>query len=194
MMEGGRRFTWALGSMLWALSVASTHADIYRYVDEEGVWHFTNIKTDDRYELFMRTPRRHSRARPEAFNEIIEAAARRYGVDSRLIRALIKAESDFDPRAVSKKGAQGLMQLMPETAARLQVKDTFDPRENIHGGTRYFSQLLKRFNNDTALALAAYNAGPESVETHRGIPPIAETKAFVEKVLNYYRQYNNGRP
>lgn len=192
-MASGRGFTCAMSTVLAALWAVSAHADIYRYVDEQGVWHFTNIKTDDRYELFIRTPRRPSPRRPEVYDDYIEAASRKFGVDSHMIRALIKAESDFDPKAVSKKGAQGLMQLMPETAATLQIKDPFDPRQNIQGGTRYFSELLKRFNNDPALALAAYNAGPESVENHRGIPPIAETKAFVEKVLTYYRQYNHGR-
>jgi len=117
-------------------------------------------------------------------------ASRQYQVDCALIKAIIKAESDFDHRAVSKKGAQGLMQLMPDTADAMKVEDPFDPKENIFAGTRYFSLLLKKFKNDKTLALAAYNAGPEEVESRNGVPPFPETKNYVKKVLNYYRTYN----
>ncbi len=177
----------------WAiLGAGAAWADIYRFVDEKGVWHFTNVKTDSRYVLYMRSPRK--AAGPAGvvseYRQIIAEAAERYGVEQPLIRALIKTESDFDHRAVSNKGAQGLMQLMPATALDLEVKDPFDPRENILAGTRYFGMLLKRFQNDTTLALAAYNAGPEAVEKHQGVPPIPETQTFVEKVQDYYRQYS----
>ena len=110
-------------------------------------------------------------------------------MDSSLIKAVIKAESDFDYQAVSGKGAQGLMQLMPETATDMEVRDPFNPEENILGGTRYLSLLLNRFDNNKSLALAAYNAGPENVENYQGIPPYPETQTFVKRVLNYYRKY-----
>ncbi|MFZ7110884.1 MAG: lytic transglycosylase domain-containing protein [Desulfatiglandales bacterium] len=106
---------------------------------------------------------------------------------------MIKAESDFDHRAVSKKGAQGLMQLMPQTATKMKVANPFNPEENIFGGTRYLSLLLERFNNDESLALAAYNAGPEKVKDYQGIPPYPETKSFVTKVLNFYERLKSGQ-
>ncbi len=163
--------------------------DIYRYQDENGVWHFTNIKNDPRYKLYIRTPKQTPGQYIKRYEHIISQASRRFGVDPGLIKAVIKAESDFDHKAVSHRGAQGLMQLMPETAQRMAVTNPFDPQENIFGGTRYLSLLLKRFGNDKKKALAAYNAGPERVEKNNGIPPIPETRAFVERVLKYYRQY-----
>jgi len=165
-------------------------ADIYRYVDKNGVWHFTNIRTSSKYKLYVRTARKTPSEYIEKYDDIITRASRQFGVKSSLIKAVIKAESDFDHQAVSHKGAQGLMQLMPDTANEINVKDPFDPEENIFGGTWYLSQLLKRFNNDNKLALAAYNAGPERVEANQGVPPIPETKAFVKRVLYYYQSYN----
>ena len=123
---------------------------------------------------------------------MIKQAASRFGVDPSLIRAVIKAESDFDHRAVSHKGAKGLMQLMPKTSNDMKVENPFNPEENIFGGTHYLSLLLNRFENNKKLALAAYNAGPEKVETHQGIPPFPETKSFVKKVLDYYKRYKSG--
>jgi len=171
----------------------SSRADIYRFKDENGVWHFTNIKDDARYRLFIRTKRTTSRGYIKKYERIIQQAARQFHVESSLIKAIIKAESDFDHQAVSHKGAQGLMQLMPDTANELQVQDPFDPEENIYGGTRYLSRLLKRFKNDKRLAVAAYNAGPELVEQTGGVPPVPETRRFVERVLRYYREYLNIR-
>ena len=166
------------------------HADIYRYVDEEGVAHFTNIEMGGRYKLFIRTPKKSPAAYIKEYEGIILQASKRFGIDPHLIEAMIRAESGFDHRAVSSKGAQGLMQLTPETANDMEVRNPFDPQENIFGGTQYFSLLLKRFDNDISLALAAYNAGPEMVEAYEGIPPIPETRAYVKRVLNYYQQYN----
>ena len=179
-----------LGLSLFAGTPVS--ADIYRYVDREGIWHFTNIKTDGRYRLYVRTTRQSPSEYIEKYEDIIQQAAKRFGVDNALIKAVIKAESDFNYRAVSRKGAQGLMQLMPETADDMGVGNPFNPEENIFGGTRYLSLLLKRFKNNMKFALAAYNAGPEQVETHQGIPPFTETRTFVQKVMDYYRMNNGG--
>jgi len=168
-------------------------ADIYRFRDERGVWHFSNIKSDPRYKIYIRT---YDGSKPvnqyiKDYDEIIHKASKRYGIDVSLIKAVIKAESDFNQHAVSSKGAQGLMQLMPGTADAMEVDDPFDATDNIHGGTRYLSLMLERFKNDTRLALAAYNAGPERVAEYRGVPPYQETKAFIDRVLNYYRQFNS---
>jgi hypothetical protein len=169
-------------------------ADIYRFRDERGVWHFSNIKSDPRYKIYIRT---YDGSKPvnqyiKDYDDIIHKASKRYGVDVSLIKAVIKAESDFDQHAVSSKGAQGLMQLMPGTANAMDVDDPFDAKDNIHGGTRYLSLMLERFKNDKRLALAAYNAGPERVAEYRGVPPYQETKTFIERVLNYYRQFDSG--
>jgi len=166
-------------------------ADIYRYVDKNGVWHFTNIKTDRRYTIYIRGTRKTPAEYIKEYSGIIKQASKRFGIDEHFIRAMIKAESGFDHKATSSKGAQGLMQLMPGTADDMAVEDPFDPEENIFGGTRYFSLLLKRFKNDKTLALAAYNAGPEAVESYKGVPPFPETKAFVKRVMGYYETYNS---
>jgi soluble lytic murein transglycosylase len=177
-----------LGLFLFAGTPVS--ADIYRYVDKDGTWHFTNIKTDGRYRLYIRTTRKTPKEYIKEYEEIIQQAAKRFGVDNALVKAVIQAESDFDHRAVSRKGAQGLMQLMPETADDMGVGNPFNPEENIFGGTRYLSLLLKRFNNNLRLAVAAYNAGPEMVDSHQGIPPFTETRSFVQKVMDYYTRNN----
>ena len=166
----------------------SVQAEIYRYVDKNGVWHFTNIKTDSRYRLFV-PGRKSSAAYLRDYGGIIKQASDRFGLEPHFIRAIIKAESGFDHEAVSSKGAQGLMQLMPGTASDMEVLDPFDPEENIFGGARYISLLLKRFKNDKVLALAAYNAGPETVESYKGVPPYPETRAFVKRVMRYYKSY-----
>ena len=166
-------------------------ADVYRYVDKDGVWHFTNIKSDKRYRIFIKSPQKNSVKFIAEYNDIIRQASKRFEIDPHFIRAIIKAESGFDHKATSSKGAQGLMQLMPGTANDMAVEDPFDPEENIFGGARYFSLLLKRFKNDKILALAAYNAGPEAVESYKGVPPFPETKAFVKRVMDYYETYNS---
>ena len=124
------------------------------------------------------------------YDPIISAAARRNGLSSALLRSVIRAESNFDPNAVSPKGAVGLMQLMPDTARMVGVWDSTDPEANIHGGARFLAKLLKRFDNDLELSLAAYNAGPETVVKYgRAIPPYPETQRYVDRVLRYYREY-----
>ncbi len=187
------RISWgaALILVLSLFMSITAWADIYRYVDKNGVWHFTNIKTDRRYTIFIRSARKTPAEYIKEYGSIINQASKRFGIDAHFIRAIIKAESGFDHKATSSKGAQGLMQLMPGTANDMAVEDPFDPEENIFGGTRYFSLLLKRFKNDKILALAAYNAGPEAVESYKGVPPFPETKAFVKRVMDYYETYNS---
>lgn len=167
-------------------------ADVYRYRDKNGVWHFTNIKTDRRYKLYIRSSKKKPSEYIREYENIIKQASRVFKVEPFLIKAVIKAESDFDNRAVSRKGAQGLMQLMPDTANDMEVEDPFSPEENIFGGTRYLSILLERFKNNKRLALAAYNAGPEAVEEYGEIPPFPETRSFVKRVMRYYKKYRPG--
>ena len=124
-----------------------------------------------------------------SFDDLIAASAARWRVDKALVKAIVANESAFDPRATSVTGAQGLMQLEPETAAGLGVGDAYDPSQNVNGGTRYLRGLLDRFHGDTSLAIAAYNAGPGAVEKYGGVPPYAETRAYVENVLESYRRY-----
>ncbi len=187
------RVKWAgaAGLALSLFFILPVSADIYRYVDKEGVWHFTNVRTDAQYKLYIKTTRKTPSKFIKEYEGIILQASRRFEVEASLVKAIIKAESYFDHKAVSHKGAQGLMQLMPQTSNAMAVENPFDPEENIFGGTRYLSLLLKRFKNDKRLAVAAYNAGPERVETCNGIPPIAETERFVKKVMNYYRDYSS---
>ena len=120
------------------------------------------------------------------YRELVEAAAAHYKVDADLIASVIAAESNFDPKAVSRKKARGLMQLMPETAARLGVRNIEDPKENIDAGTRYLRELLQKYNNNLVLALAAYNAGPERIERYGRVPPFAETISYVRRVKRGY--------
>jgi soluble lytic murein transglycosylase-like protein len=167
-------------------------ASPFRLVDEDGVVHFTNAPTDPRYRRstgltgtasgWLRLPA----GRPNRYANEIRAAASRHGIDAGLVEALISVESTFDPWAVSRKGAQGLMQLMPSTASVLGVNDAFDPRQNIDGGVRHLRALLDRYHGDLPLALAAYNAGDEAVRWYRGIPPYPETQLYVRKILQRY--------
>ena len=170
-------------------SSTSSLADIYRFKDENGIWHFTNVKRDKRYNLYIRLNKQNAASYIKDYGYIINQAAGRFRVDPSLVKAVIKAESAFDHQAVSSKGAQGLMQLMPQTVNDMEVNDPFNPEENIFGGTRYLSLLLEKFNNNKELALAAYNAGPEKVIEYDGIPPFTETKNFIEKVLQFYKEY-----
>lgn len=185
-------FPFVFGVTIIFNAINLVSADIYRYQDEQGVWHFTNIKSDTRYKLFFKTPGREPTEYIKEYEEVIQQASERFSVDPFLIKAVIKAESDFDYQAVSSKGAQGLMQLMPETAYDMEVGDPFNPEENILGGTRYLGLLLERYKNDKIRALAAYNAGPERVEEYQGIPPFTETKDFIDRVMKYYEAYLNG--
>jgi len=167
-------------------------ADIYRFKDKNGVWHFTNIRSDPRYRLYRRKGGLKATQYIINYDAIIHKAAEQFGVEAHLIKAIIMAESAFDPNAISESGAQGLMQLMPTTAKDMRVYDPFDPEENILGGTQYLSLLLKKFKQDKRRAVAAYNAGPKIVAEHDSVPPIAQTKRFVERVMKYYMEFRKG--
>ncbi len=173
--------------------VSSVHADIYRYIDENGVMHFTNTPTSNAYDYKLYIKEKTSVARQfyatNKYDHFISDASEQTGVDSRLLKAMIKAESDFNPRAVSRKGAMGLMQIMPENFKMLDLKNPFDPLQNIRAGARYFQQLYQRFNGKLALSLAAYNAGPTAVDRYKSIPPYEETEEYVRRVLRYYRTF-----
>ena len=134
-------------------------------------------------------PHQNASATRSRFDEHIREAARLYHIPEALIRAVIKVESNFDPRAVSHANAHGLMQLIPPTAERMMVTDIFDPRQNILGGTRYLRVLANTFNGNLQLTIAGYNAGEGAVARYGGIPPYAETQAYVVKVLRYYQEY-----
>jgi soluble lytic murein transglycosylase len=173
------------------IAPAAGLADIYRYIDRNGVMHFTNAPTSGKYKIYLREPRpaRLTPGPPNRYDAIIAEAAQRHGVPQALIKAVIKAESDFDPQAVSGRGALGLMQIMPANLEVLAVADPFNPHENIMGGVRYLREMLERFNQNLQLALAAYNAGPGAVEQYRTIPPFPETQRYIQKVLHYYRLF-----
>jgi len=172
--------------------------DIYKYVDKQGVVHLTNVPTDvnAQYVLVLREKRVQFNTGlgqdVEMYDTVITKAAKKYNVDSALIKAVIKAESNFNPQAVSPVGACGLMQLMPATASSLEVQDSFHPEKNIEGGVRYLRYLLNLFNGDLPLTLAAYNAGEGAVARYNNsIPPYEETHTYIRRVLNYLNKYSS---
>lgn len=174
---------------------SSALADIYKYIDSEGVVHLTNVPTDAgaKYVLVMREKRilldKKLGYNISNYDHLIIKASEKHNVEPALIKAIIKAESNFNHRAVSRKGAKGLMQLMPATASSLQVKDSFHPENNIEGGVKYLRYLLNYFNGNLPLALAAYNAGENAVIRYRGIPPYPETQVYVRRVMSYLDKF-----
>ena len=166
-------------------------ADLYKYRDKNGVLHFSDTKRSNKYRLYHRhrTFRYYS---SKKYDHYLSLAASHFGVSFPLLKAVIKVESDFNPHAVSKKGALGLMQIMPANFKRLRISNHFDPWENIMGGAYYLSQLINRFEGNITLALAAYNAGENAVDRYNDIPPYPETINYVEKVLRYYNHFKKG--
>ncbi len=193
-------------------SALTALADLYGYVDESGRTHISDQKLNERYQLFQRAatapatpaapvasaqatatldqplPKINSAVRKK-YAPLVNRVAQRYKVEAALIHAVISAESAYDPRAVSPRGASGLMQLMPDTAGQYGVANIYDPRENVIAGTKHLRYLMKVFDNDIELALAAYNAGHNTVLKYGAIPPFPETRNYVPRVLGYYRKY-----
>lgn len=208
-----------LGSLLVAggtgLAPESTRAEeIYRYRSPDGVLHFSNAPTDRRFSTIPRgdtfSGETHDTGRsedlpppsavpapahravkepPPALARMIDEVAFRYRIEKALFHAMIRAESGFDPGAVSEDGASGLLQLMPATASALGVEDVFHPRQNLEGGALYLRRLLHRYDNDIVLALAAYNAGPGAVDAHGGVPPFEETRIYLARIGRYRREH-----
>ena len=187
---------WAVATVAVGLALGSTLAqagDLYRFVDEKGVIHFTDEpKGDDRYVVIAR-PRgltRSGGARSTRYDAMIRDAGADYGVPAAMVKAVIAAESAFNAEAVSPKGAMGLMQLMPATAEELGVRRPFRAAENVRGGTQYLRWLHDKYGSWTH-TLAAYNAGPGAVDEYRGVPPYRETRQYVQRVLSYYRRFHD---
>jgi soluble lytic murein transglycosylase-like protein len=193
---------------------SGSHSEIFKFVDRDGAIHFTNTPTSvqstmvnlppltqTNFQKYFPTYKGYPGYQPGTFSPRgdlpnqavydphIKLTCKLYGMDCNLVKAVIRAESGFNPFAVSPKGAMGLMQLMPGTSRDLGVVNPFDPQQNIDGGVRYLRMMLDRFKNDTILALAAYNAGPEAVCKHGGVPPIDETQLYVRRVMDFYSRY-----
>ena len=182
--------------IVWFLSAitgsAHLYADIYYYKDRNGVLHFSNVPVDPRYRfkemekvrVYIYEDNR------KKYDTMISNKAKKYQLDPRLLKAIVKAESDFNPLAISEDGAMGLMQLMPEKARELRVRNVFDPLENVEAGARYFSELLRKYDGDITMALGAYNAGEEAVRSYQGVPPFQETQEYIQRVERLYLNTN----
>jgi hypothetical protein len=204
----------SIAAVLAFAAARPAQADIYSYKDERGVVHFTNINPNDkRWKMVRKEEGSPSNGNPIVggnrgigglfmpaqadilrYSTLIETASRTHGVDPNLVHAVITAESGYNARALSRAGAQGLMQLMPDTARRYGVQNSWDPAENINGGVKYLKDLLQMFEGNLELAVAAYNAGENAVIRHgRKIPPYAETVHYVPKVLGFYKKFQTTR-
>jgi soluble lytic murein transglycosylase len=173
-----------------AFSVPTTKAEMYQFIGRDGSISITNVPSDSRYQKIEIEPGQfHTTLSEQELEPVIRRHSSQQQLHPALIRAVIKAESDFDPRAVSRAGAIGLMQLMPQTAVRMDVRDMYDPDDNVGGGAKYLRQLLNRFHGNLPLALAAYNAGEDAVERYQALPPFDETRQYVRKVHRYYRTF-----
>ncbi len=188
-----------VSAFLLVLHASYAYSDVYRYVDENGVVCYTDAPMGKKTVKVMKVQKT-STSKPEKadnssvyavrsqdYSGFVEQAAAKYEIEPDLIHAVIKTESNGNQRAVSRKGAMGLMQLMPSTANDMNVVNPFNPEENIEGGTKYLKQLLEKFNGDLTLALAAYNAGPKTVEKYGNVPPISETKQYVKKIISLFK-------
>ena len=184
--------------VVFALVVSTSniaYADIYKYEDDEGVLHLTNVPSIPKAKYVLVLKEKRIIFQPDIdvnkYDQIIKRASDKFRIDSALIKAIIKAESNFNHRAVSRVGARGLMQLMPATASALQVHDAFHPDNNIEGGARYLRYLLNNYRGNISLTLAAYNAGEGTVAKYNNnVPPFRETQNYIKRVLNYYRDFS----
>lgn len=190
----------AIFILAFAAMTGPVRADVYSFIDPDGVAHFSNVPTDPRYQLLIASPSEAAAASPKGkstdwlarsaqYDGVINVAAKAATIQAALVRAVIVVESGFNPRAVSRKGAVGLMQLQPATARRYGVKDIYDPEQNVRAGAHYLSDLLVRYGSNLELALAAYNAGEDAVERYgRRVPPFRETLAYVPSVMRVYQR------
>ena len=200
-----RKITIILALALFVCIPVLAGADIYQYTDESGVLHFTNVNGGGKNHKRVKSEpacRRETAATPKALSashtpspsmnipgaylDIINSACNRNGIDPSLVHAIVKVESDFNPYAMSRKGAMGLMQLMPQTAVDMNIKDSFNPAENIDGGVKYLRYLIDRYEGNLSLALAAYNSGETAVKRWGTIPPFKETQDYVKRILKIY--------
>lgn len=175
----------------------SVRADIYKYVDGEGVVHFSNVRHNGKYSLYMKeAPRVRPAERTAGYDgsgwmgDYVTQYCKAQNLSPALVHAIIKAESDGRRTAVSSKGAKGVMQLMPFTSRQMNVNDPFDPIENVEGGIKYLKELLATFDGNVTHAVAAYNAGPAAVKKYGGVPPYRETRLYVQRVLGLYQKYS----
>lgn len=195
------RFSLALSifGLIFLSPITGFTADLHTFQEEGGSSHYADVTDPGHDKVRLPLKKLQSKHKVTAsqrtsnasylksdYGEVIQSACERFTVDPDLVRAMIKAESNFNSAAISPKGAMGLMQLMPDTAQEMGVSNPFDPVENIHGGVGYFRRLLNNLNGDLSLALAAYNAGPEQVKNYKGIPPFRETWNYIGRVMNYY--------
>ncbi|MDJ0766437.1 MAG: lytic transglycosylase domain-containing protein [Myxococcota bacterium] len=198
-----------LGLLALILDNSPTYGDIYARTDKDGTVHFTNQRPKGRdrhkYKVYLKTPpirkarpgvipvpaRDTNPARYTRYDAAIRTASRSFSVPEPFIRAVIRVESDYDPVVVSHAGAQGLMQLMPATARRMNVKNSFDPHDNIMGGTRYLRYLANMFGGDMVLTIAGYHAGEGAVIKYNGVPPYTSTRGYIRKVLKFYNYYKS---
>jgi len=206
MKHGRYSFLKLVGVLLFAVigSTSLLHAEIYKYTDKDGMVNYTNIKPGKQqnfktfsFPCYVSDPKcqqldwERIPLNRQAFSDVIQASAEVFTIDESLIRAIIHAESAYQPEALSPQGAQGLMQLMPATQKELQIENIFDPVSNIEGGTRYLASLMKEFDQNIEWAAAAYNAGPGAVRKYGGIPPYKETREYVRRVKILYRRYSS---
>jgi len=186
----------AVALLLYGLRLGA--GGLYYYIDGQGVYHFSDVRRNDKFNKMIIWPDQgNASVKVDLtinFDDYIRQACNTYNIDENLIRAMIKVESNYDPTALSKKGAQGLMQLMPQTADSMRLIDPWHPRDNIFAGVAYFRALLDKYNGSEKLALAAYNAGPSAVEKYNGIPPYAETRNYVKKVQELQDRYAGKTP
>ncbi|MFQ5588374.1 MAG: transglycosylase SLT domain-containing protein [Nitrospiria bacterium] len=189
-----RSFGLSILLILFSLSISSVSAEIYHYTDSAGTIHFTNVPTDPRFKKLKSNkppPAATKKVDRNTLDTLILQASEAQRLSPALVKAVIRAESNFNPRAVSSSGAQGLMQLMPETAGDLKLTDPFNPAKNIDAGTRYLRYLLDRFDQNLRLAIAAYHAGPGTVSRYGGVPPIKKTQTYLRTVLRFFDFYRD---